>query len=268
MRGLAAVAATLTLLAPIAAKADTQECVAAAEKAQELRIARRLREARTELLRCVREECPRLVASDCGTWLAQIEATIPRIVVRATDPSGAAVRVLRVEADGAPIAESADQPIPLDPGDHVLTFIWRDAPPVEKRVTLATGRTEEVVVAFHAASPEPAIATSPPSPEPPAPRTGSGVPALTLALLGVGVVGVGLFTVFAVKGTNELDAYDRCKPSCDRSEVEGTRTRFIIGDVALGVGVVALGAATFLFFRERSSPRPARVQIGPRGLTF
>jgi hypothetical protein len=78
---------------------------------------------------------------------------------------------------------------------------------------------------------------------------------------GVGLAGFGGFAVFGLTGLSEKrDLADTCAPSgsCAAGDVSSARTRLIIADVSLGVGVVAVGIATYLFLRDRGAPFSAR----------
>src|SRR3954465_1687817 len=126
MRGrLAAcmVATALLGVCPHALAADEMlACVSAAEKAQRLRGANKLLQARASLLICSRDVCPGVVRSDCTRWRAEVEASVPTIVLRAQDPRGQDLTDVKVWLDGTPLADKVDGlPLEIDPGQHVLT---------------------------------------------------------------------------------------------------------------------------------------------------
>jgi hypothetical protein len=53
------------------------------------------------------------------------------------------------------------------------------------------------------------------------------------------------------------DLRDSCAPSCPEDDVGSVRTKLILADVSLGVGVVSLGVATYLFIASAGSkPKP------------
>src|SRR5262245_49024443 len=118
------VAAVLLGIGDRASAADEKlACVTAAETAQQQRSANKLRQARASLHICARDVCPAVVRSDCTQWLAEVEASVPTIVLRAQDPRGADLTDVKVQLDGAPIADKIDGlPIEVDPGQHVLSW--------------------------------------------------------------------------------------------------------------------------------------------------
>src|SRR5262249_8758679 len=78
---------------------------------------------------------------------------------------------------------------------------------------------------------------------------------LAYVLSGVGVLGLGAFTFFAITGKNEKDRLrDSCAPMCTNAEVNPVRARYIAADVSLGVSLVALGVAAYLFLAAERAP--------------
>jgi hypothetical protein len=90
-----------------------------------------------------------------------------------------------------------------------------------------------------------------PTPEPAAHRR--RVPVSTWAFAGVAVVGFGSFGWFWWKGVDRAtDLRDSCAPSCSHDDVSSARTRFVIADVALGVGIAAGVGAIVTYLASRS----------------
>jgi hypothetical protein len=72
--------------APAASKAEEKRvCAVASEEAQLRRIHGKLRGARDQLLICARDVCPTLVKHDCDHWLAEVDASMPTVVISALD---------------------------------------------------------------------------------------------------------------------------------------------------------------------------------------
>src|SRR5262245_7561005 len=78
---------------------EVDKCVSSAEAAERLRDRAKLLDARKELLQCTREICPGVVRKDCAAWLADVDRSIPTIVVRLRDRAGNDVQA-RVWIDG------------------------------------------------------------------------------------------------------------------------------------------------------------------------
>lgn len=106
-----------------AGEVSKEECVAANEEASVLRREDKLLEARADLLRCRVEECPRPVREDCIEQLREVEELLPTIFFRIRDTRDAAIPGVRLTVDGTPVADlPRNEPLPLDPGDHVFAF--------------------------------------------------------------------------------------------------------------------------------------------------
>jgi hypothetical protein len=145
------------------------------------------------------------------------------------------------------------------------------------------GTHKTTVVA--SAAPTPQAASEPPAPdrratekpasEPPAPREsvpeeaapqdassespprGGRSLLLPLVLGGVGLAGLAAGGLLTYWGVKDNDALGQCKPSCPPSSVDHIRTLYLASDVSLGVGVAALGVATWLYMRSPSTEKPA-----------
>ncbi len=70
---------------------------------------------------------------------------------------------------------------------------------------------------------------------------------------GVGVAALGAFGYFGLRASADSNRlHDICAPACDHASVQALKTKVLVADVALGVGVVGLAAATFIALRGRS----------------
>src|SRR6185295_5001517 len=100
---------------------DTKRaCIAASTLGQTLRDEGKLVDAREQLLRCSREDCPGVVKAYCAEWLADIETQTPSVVVRAMDAAGNDRTDVKTSIDGRPIKLDG-KPISLDPGAHIVS---------------------------------------------------------------------------------------------------------------------------------------------------
>ena len=260
--------------APPDLTAEKKGCVNAYEGAQRARKVGHLVESRGELVACGGDQCPAVVRSECIRWLEEVDRSLPSIVVSAKDASGRDTMLVRVTVDGRPFLERLDgKSSVIDPGPHALRFELPGATPVEQQVVVNQGeKNRPIVVSFE---PDQAPATPVPvAREHTAPLpadASSGPSALPYVVGAIGVVGIGAFAAFALAGkAGEHELRDRgCAPLCDRGEVDAVRHKYLIADISLGVGVVALGAAAYLLLSGDHTPaasttaaRPA-LDLGP-----
>jgi hypothetical protein len=275
----AARAASLTSVAAVilaaavarAAPISEAECVGAHRQAQIDRKARALMSAVENLRRCADAACPKLIESDCAEWLVETERALPSIVVVATGPGGD-VQDVRVSIDGnLLVARITGGAIDVDPGEHRFRFELAGEAPIERTLVVREGeQRRRIEVAFGAA------ATRTPDAREERAVTASAVPdqeragagPWPYALGAVGIVGVGGFAFFGYRGLrikSELDDQN-CKPACSQARVDEGNRQFLIADISLGVGVAALGAATYLWLSSREpEPSAMRVEASPRG---
>ncbi len=233
--------------------AETDECIRAAEEAQPLRAAGKLHAAREKLVVCARGTCPTAVRSDCTEWLVELDRERPSIVVRAVTAAGEDLVDVRVLVDGAVVADRLDgAAIQVDPGVHSIRFERRGTTPIEEQLVVRQGEQSRVVSVAYPAPPVPR-----------APRP--GIPAASWALGGVGAAAFSVAGVLWISGhTDRSDLAASCAPAraCAQSDVDDARTKLIAGDVALGVGLVALGAAAWLWISATRTPvRSAAVHV-------
>jgi len=281
LRWTVVAAAALTLvvtLSPEPARSalppDTQTCLDSYAESQRLRRAGQLVAARRALLVCSQAECPEVVKTDCLPWLGEVEQALPSIVVVAKDQAGADTLAVRVTIDGTVVAETLDgRPMVLDPGAHQVRFELGTAPAIEQTIVAQEGvKNRRIDVSFApASSPVPAATPAPPVPQPPPEPPDRGTPIVGYVIAGVGVLALGSFAVFGLMGKAEADEYDdTCAPTktCDEDEVDGTRTKLLVADVSLLVGIAALGVGVGLVLHhELSDPEPAsaatRLELRP-----
>lgn len=263
----AALWVTLTTVASVlgasSARAADDDCVASHSEAQARRKQGRLIAARERLLVCSEKTCPELIRGDCAEWLAAVEKEIPSIVVVAT-LDGRDVGDVHVFLDDVEVAEELEgKPIALDPGKHRLRVERDGSPPVEREVIAKLGQQNQAV---------PVELGAPSSGGRPGDSSADAPPNHTLAYVlgGVGLVGLGAFAFFGLQGKNEYDRLkEECSPRCDASRSDSVRRDLLIADISLGVGLVGLGAATYLFVtapsatKPRASAPPTRVSLSP-----
>lgn len=279
VRGMFAVlaAATTLLAVETAARADDREqCASAADQAQQLRDEGKYRRAREQLLMCARDVCPAPIKRDCLDWLSQVESTAPTVVFGAKDATKDLSDV-KVYVDGVAVTDRLDgKPLQMDLGKHTVKFEYQGQTKEEDVIIGAGQKNRNVTVTFGGAAGAGAGAGAGGGTPPPGGETskeGSIVPALVVG--GIGVVALGSFAVFGLGGKSDVSHLeDTCKPHCAESDVDKARTKLIIADISLGVGIVALGVATYLLVTRpkgeaelktgHASAPPNRIARAPR----
>lgn len=230
------------------AHADKAACAHAYSQTQVLRKAGKLREAEKETITCAQDSCPGFIKSACTKWGSEIEALMPTIVVSAKDAQGNDLTAVSVTSDGQKLADKlTGLPIPVDPGQHQLHFEHAGDKPVDQTILISEGEKARVVkVTFGSNA---ASAGSPAKPGAEKSTSGHGTRVLSYVLGGVGVVGLAGFAYFALKGKSEENSVRNtgCAPNCSSSQVDPIKTKYLIADVSLGVGIVSLGLATYFF---------------------
>src|SRR5688572_27564987 len=203
------------LVAPLAASAQEPdstggepdvkaECAAGYELSQEKRKAGELILAREQLKICIRDACPTFVRNECTEWLAEVEASLPTVVLAARrgdqDLDG-----VRVTMDGQPIADRlTGAAIPLDPGAHVFRFELEGSPPIEQRVLVRVGeKNRRVAVSFGAEGAPGSTGSETAAAEADVGTKGLNKRTVSYALAGLGAAALGSFAFFALTGKSD-----------------------------------------------------------------
>ena len=245
-------AAFLVLVSSAVARAQDKTCGSAYEEAQVARSESRLRTARDDLASCMRAECPEFVRNDCARWLNEVELALPSIVLVAK--SGAKeLEDVQVSFDGAPLRDRIDgKAVTVDPGRHVLRFEATARAPVEVEVIIHEGDKNRVVEASFPNA-EPKQPTPPAVQGAPASEAHSRV--VPYALLGVGALGLAGFTTFALLGNSDKHELERtCSPDCTTSQANAVHAKYVVADVSLAIGSVAIWAACYLLLAASGEP--------------
>ncbi|WP_438021104.1 hypothetical protein WMF18_19420 [Sorangium sp. So ce315] len=278
-------AAALALSAAGAAHArpTKRACAAAYERAQGLRRDGRLLEAREALIACSQPACPPAAVADCGPWLAEVEQSLPSVVVAAKDADGRERLDVRVLVDGRLLTATLDgKALPVDPGLRTFRFEPATGQAVEERVLIREGEKNRAITATLGAPAAGAPAARRPLASPPlaapaaaplaapaaAPLATPAEPSIPPLAWVAGGVGVAGLAVFAVAGALSLDAEAdlraTCAPRCAAGDVRAIRIQHAVADIGLGVGVVALGTAAWLYLTRPPAARsPQAVAARP-----
>jgi hypothetical protein len=108
---------------------------------------------------------------------------------------------------------------------------------------------------------DPSVALQPERPE-------AGPSALPYALGSAGLAAVGVGSLLLVWAGKDNDLLNRCSPNCKPSSVRHVRGLYVAGDITIGLGVGAVGVATYLYLTsgvaEDAMPTPAaRIDVRP-----
>jgi hypothetical protein len=247
---------------------DKQACVDASTEGQSLRDAHKLHDAHDRFTTCAREACPAIVRKYCADWLADVDHRLPTVVFRVRSSEGADVAGATLTVDGKGQTLDASTPVALDPGAHSVHASSPNGEEIDEKVMLVEGEQGRVVVLrFPASSGTSSGGALPPPPKDTTTESSSGgfTPLTTVSLV-VGGLGVAGFAYFGLKARGDLsNLRDTCAPYCASSDLTTVKTEALAADIALGVGVVALGIAAYSFFSHHDVPAAASlVEVHPR----
>jgi hypothetical protein len=243
-------------------------CVGALEQAQSHEKAGRYLASQEELLKCINPVCGDAILSWCTRMHGELQSAIPSVVFSANDEArNVDLGDVAVTLDGKPLLAVLDgKATALDPGRYSLTFNAAGHEPVEKVVVIRAGeKFRQIHVSFsradgvtaplvaRVAAPQPTRALEP---------SGRSMPVMSYVLGGLGVVGLGTFATLRVMA----DALDEelqqaCAPVCRESAVESVDQKYLMSNVALGVGAAALGGAVLFYVLEPSEPTSLEVAL-------
>jgi hypothetical protein len=229
---------------------DKGECAASYEAGQVERKERRFLAARKDLVTCASATCPSGMQRECAGWLAEVEGATPTVVVRARMPDGRDAVDVHVLVDGEVVATRLDgAALALDPGERRFRFEHPPLAPVERTLVVHEGdKLVPIDVALGG---------------PPAPRAADP----PWAAIALGGLGAGALVVFAALGASGVSRYheleDTCAPRCSESDTSALQRRFVVADIALGVGIAALaGAAVLIVIHRANASGSARTAAG------
>jgi hypothetical protein len=233
-----------------AALADTEPshaqaaCIEAYEGLQEARARDELLSSRDVAFGCASSACPAFMQRDCAAWLEEIESEVPTISfeVQSGGKELTAVRVLEGERL---IVDRVDRAaVELDPGVHWLRFEADGVAPVTKPVLLTRGeKNQRFSVELPAAVP---ASRAQPAGAAPVTASSSSSPAPWIAG-GVGLAGLAAFGILSAAGLSQEASLERsCAPSCNDAELRSVRTKYLLADLSLGVGVTGFLLSGYL----------------------
>jgi hypothetical protein len=268
------VAATLST-GPVRAEEPltSAACVQAYEEGQVARKAGRLISARDTLRECARDECPDFIRSDCVAWYGEVQSEVPTVVFAARSQDRDLVDV-QVTLDGRQIAARIDgQSLELDPGEYDFAFESPDMQPRTQHSVVVRGERNRLIQVelspVHASSNEPIA-----PPATPLARARSRSLLVPGVFAGVGAAGLVGFAVLGASGRASESQLERtCSPNCTDSQISAVRTKYLVADVSLGVGVASLALGAYFLFSQPRAESTARapawnVHAGAEGASF
>ncbi len=243
-----------------ASAGERTACVDAYERSQALRRYNDLVGAREELLRC-ESSCPKRLASDCGTWRAEVERVLPNVVLTAKRADGRAIAIGSLVIDGRKIAATPESPIWLTAGAHAIR-VEADGASGELLLSLRPEEHARPVVVVHdgrptdpATAPDAARDQRAARPLVPAPvDSPSRVPSYVIGGGGAAaLLAGGVLSLLGHLERNRLET--ACAPNCDHAEVDAVRRTWLVGGALSIVGAAALVVAVVVWpaRRDRSS---------------
>ncbi len=247
---------------------DKESCVAASESAQKLRTEKKLRAARKELVHCAQDACPAVVKKDCFSWLKDVDDSLPTVILSAKDGSGSDVSDVKVLVDGELLAEKLDgSAIAVDPGAHTFRFEHTGTPklpPVEQKVLVRETEKNRVISVALGAQPKPVEkpVDAPPPAKLPDTAPSRGIPTGAYVFGAVAAASFVGFAYFGLSGRADRDRLrDTCAPYCHKDDENPARTKLLLADVALGVGIVSIGVATVMILTAPSEPKKTGLRV-------
>lgn len=232
--------------APAQAGPGHAACLQAADDGQRLRDEGKLFDSRAAFARCIRPECPPIVAKECAAWLEELATRQPSIIVVLEDALGHDVGTARVLVDGVLHEEAvAGRMIALDPGPHVVRAESNLGSAETAVILRERDQGRRLVIRFAAPAQDHVR---------PAPKVTRPVPLLTYALGGVSVSAAGVGTYFAVGAASQYSDLSRRCPACSDGERTNLRSTALAADTFLGLAAAtALGAIVIYLMRPSST---------------
>jgi hypothetical protein len=273
--------AAVSVAARAFAAPTPHNCAAASEDALALRKQDKLGAAKERLLVCTDPACPAEIRDECAHRLTDVTDAIPSVVFDVKDEAGNDVLAVRVSMDGALLVDHIGAAaLSVDPGEHTFRFDGANASQsVERKFVIRDGeKNRHLAIAFGpsggvmaATVPLPAVVAGPPLPSLPVPEqpsasSWSSQKSLALVAGGVGIVGIGVGSVFGAMTFSQWSkSKSECAASCapgsqaqsDKNSASSSATISDVGFIAGGVLIV--GGAVLWF----TAPSGAQLQVTP-----
>ncbi|HVY29902.1 MAG TPA: hypothetical protein VHB79_25255 [Polyangiaceae bacterium] len=207
---------------------------------------------------------PRLAVAN--ERIATLDRRVPRLTLAVTSstPAGTRARVDDLELSGASLGSA----IPLDPGPHQVVIRSPGQAPRSSSIKLEAGETVTIPLdpAQPSASPREATAHEHPS------FLGMSRQQALWVAGGLGAAGLVIGTVAGVVGLNaQAVGNENCSDvtkTCSQSGYDANqraKSMATVSTIGFVVGVVGIGAATYVFLAVPSSDSPRTAAVGLGG---
>jgi hypothetical protein len=262
--------ASTCLWEPSASAGDSDPCVEAASKGQQLRDAHQLVEAREQFRLCGTAQCTAAVQGDCATRLADVERSLPSIVLTARDRSGADLVEISVSVDGQPLLQRLNGlSVAVNAGPHTFRFERPGVGSLDRVVTVREGEKHQLVAVTFDVSASPLGPTAQKSAGAgAAPKSAGNSPGKTVgwAMGGAGVVALGLGAISGlIAMVNKGGAHCDSSGVCDPDTVSGIKSAALLSDIGWVAGGVLLagGFSLILFTPAGAQGQTAAIRLVP-----
>ena len=242
--------AASTLAAPPAAAAgtppDKDTCIAAFDRGQTRQTARRLKDARADLVTCSSEACPDLVRVDCAKSHMAVDAALPTVVFTA-NKLGVDRTDFRLFLDGAQVTEGTEgRAVSVDPGPHSARFELDGNAAIELPFVAREGEKNRFLSVTFGDLP---IRSRDDHGQDRGRIEARRVPIIPIALAAAGAIALGTALVLRLRADSDADDLRHtCAPACDQGARDALSSKLTMANVGLGVGIgaLALSAVTWL----------------------
>lgn len=241
---------------PARAEGAKQRCIAAFEEGQRAEMAGDLRRAIEELKTCAVSSCPAVAQRECSHLLEVARAAIPAVQFEVRFAADLGTRPVMLSVDGGEAWRYEGEVLRVNPGKHQFVFQCEGCATVVRRIVFSErdSKRKEVVL-----KPAREAARVPDAPTRYS-RTGGttlrdkvilGSAAALATVGGLGFIG------FALDARHGERALLECSPYCSGARIADVKRSYLLANVSLGGGLLALGGATLWWFGLRRTPQEA-----------
>jgi hypothetical protein len=271
-------------------------CAESYKEAQGPRKSGQLIEAKELFGKCAKAACGTVLMKRCTVLYKRMDAEIPSILPIVTDTAGVSQPLnegkIEMTMDGQSLISKDGRAIFINPGQHEFTFSNEKTVFATQKVMVVHGQRNLKISVSLPASAAAQKAAEPEAERASQPKAGGAEPEAivadvplsrasrqtaarqvgstgrvrwpTYALGGIGVLSLGSAGLLTYWGRNDNKRLmESCATNCKPSSVHHIRMLYLASDIALGAGVVALAASTWLYLRSRGSEK-ATPAGGPR----